>query len=120
MTPTSHIEIYESDDGQTQIDVRLEHETLWLSQAQMAELFEKDVRTKNEHLQTIFNEGELDKGATIRRYRTVRLEDFSEVCSTTEESSVVRHCGKLQGRSDVHYYKPRLNELLMKPSRICK
>ena len=80
MTSGSHIEIYQSNDGQTQIEVRLEHETLWLSQAQLAELFEKDSDTIGLHLRNIFAEGELDESAT------------------TEESSVVRQEGRRQVR----------------------
>lgn len=79
MNPTNHIEIYQSDDGQTQIEVRLEQNTLWLSQAQLAELFEKDVRTINEHIQNIFKDGELDKSATIRKFRIVRQEGARQV-----------------------------------------
>lgn len=79
MTPTSHIEIYQSDDGQTQIDVRMEEETLWLSQVQLADLFDKDVRTINEHIQNIFKEGELDKVPTIRKFRIVRQEGARQV-----------------------------------------
>ena len=84
MTPNSHIEIYQSDDSQTQIDVRLEQETLWLSQAQMAELFDKDVRTINHHIKSIFSEGELDLEATIRKYRIVRCEGTRQVTREIE------------------------------------
>jgi len=54
-------------------------ETLWLSQALIAELFQKDVRTVNEHLQNLYADGELDLGATIRKFRIVRLEGSREV-----------------------------------------
>ena len=74
MTTASHIEIYQSEDGQTQVEVRLDPDTLWLSQAQMAELFDKDVRTINEHLGNIFKEQELDSISTIRKFRIVRQE----------------------------------------------
>ncbi|MFT3830248.1 MAG: virulence RhuM family protein [Opitutaceae bacterium] len=60
---------YQSEDGQTRIEVRLEGETVWLSQKLMAELFQKDVRTINEHLQNIFEEGELQADAVIRKFR---------------------------------------------------
>ena len=59
--------IYNTDDGQTKIEVKLENETVWLNQAQMAELFEKDVRTISEHIQNIYAEGELEKELTIRK-----------------------------------------------------
>lgn len=49
--------IYNTADGQTKIDVRLENETVWLSQAQMAELFQKTVPTINEHIKNVFLEG---------------------------------------------------------------
>lgn len=79
MTSSSHIEIYQADDGQPCIELRLEQETLWLSQAQLAELFEKDVRTINEHLQNIYKEGELEKIPTIRKFRIVRQEGTRQV-----------------------------------------
>jgi hypothetical protein len=74
MIEKTAIEIYQGPDGQTQIEVRLEDETIWLSQAQMAELFDKDVRTINEHLKTIFKEDELKETSTIRKFRIVRKE----------------------------------------------
>lgn len=55
------IEIYKSPDGQTEVQVQLIQDTIWLSQRQMGDLFDKDVRTINEHIQTVFNTGELDK-----------------------------------------------------------
>lgn len=66
--------LYKTEDGQTRIQCRLEEETLWLSQAQMAELFQKDVRTINEHLQNVYEEGEQSPEATIRDFRIVRSE----------------------------------------------
>jgi prophage maintenance system killer protein len=79
MDNNKQIEIYQTADGQTQIEVRLEQETLWLSQAQMAELFDKDVRTINEHMQNIFADSELDQKATIRKFRIVRQEGSRQV-----------------------------------------
>ncbi|MGR3808056.1 RhuM family protein [Pasteurella testudinis] len=68
------IEIYQTQDGQTQVEVRFEQETVWLSQAQMAELFTKDIRTVSEHINNVFSESELDKESTIRKFRIVRQE----------------------------------------------
>ena len=53
--------IYQTEDGQTQIDVRLENETVWLTQAQMAELFQKDRTVITRHINNVFKEGELGK-----------------------------------------------------------
>ena len=52
--------IYQTEDGQTQIDVRLENETVWLTQAQMAELFQKDQSVVARHINNAFKEGELE------------------------------------------------------------
>ncbi|MEB2786841.1 RhuM family protein [Algoriphagus persicinus] len=70
----NQIEIYQGSDGQTQIEVKFEEETVWLSQKQMAELFGKDVRTINEHIKTIYKSHELEKDPTIRNFRIVQLE----------------------------------------------
>lgn len=58
--------LYVSEDGKTQIEVSLDGETVWLSQAQMAELFQKDVRTISEHIRNIYEEGELSEKTTIQ------------------------------------------------------
>lgn len=61
--------LYQTEDGQTRLEVRLQEETVWLTQKRMAELFQKDVRTINEHIQNIFAEGELTPSAVIRNFR---------------------------------------------------
>ncbi|WP_448874817.1 hypothetical protein [Desulfobulbus propionicus] len=66
--------LYQTEDGQARIEVQLVNETVWLSQKQMAELFQKDVRTINEHIGNIFAEGELVPDATIRNFRIVQVE----------------------------------------------
>ena len=53
--------IYQTEDGQTQIDVRLENETVWLTQAQMAELFQKDRTVITRHINNVFKEKELER-----------------------------------------------------------
>lgn len=63
--------LYVTGDGQTEIEVNLEDETVWLSQSQMAELFQKDVRTISEHIGNVYEEKELDKDPTIRNFRIV-------------------------------------------------
>lgn len=66
----SEILIYQNPDGNIKIDVRLENETVWLTQAQMATLFGKDKRTISEHIGNVFNEGELDENSVVRNFRT--------------------------------------------------
>jgi hypothetical protein len=75
----SEILLYQAPNGETRIDVRLFDETVWLTQAQMADLFDKDVRTINEHIANIYEEAELEEGATIRKFRMVRTEGTREV-----------------------------------------
>jgi hypothetical protein len=82
--PNSEIILYQTEDGRTRIQCRFENETLWLTQALIAELFEKDVRTINEHLLNIFDEGELGREATIRKFRIVRTEGKREVVREIE------------------------------------
>lgn len=67
--PQSSILLYQTEDGRTRIECRFEGETIWLTQKLMAELFQKDVRTVNEHIQNIFAEGELSEEAVIRKFR---------------------------------------------------
>ena len=54
----SEIIIYQTDDGETRIDVRMENETVWLSAGQMADLFQRDKSTISRHIQNVFDEGE--------------------------------------------------------------
>jgi len=75
----SHFLVYEAGDGTLKIDVRLEDETVWLSQRLMADLFQKDVRTINEHIQNVYDEGELEPETTIRKFRIVQKEGQREV-----------------------------------------
>ena len=65
----AEILLYQTEDGQTRLEVHLQEETVWLTQKRMAELFQKDVRTINEHIQNIFAEGELAPESVIRNFR---------------------------------------------------
>lgn len=66
----SEIIIYETVDGRITIDVRLEDETVWLTQEHMAKLFGKNKKTISEHIRNIFSEGELEEQVVIRKFRT--------------------------------------------------
>ena len=79
MNNQNPIEIYQTQDGTTQVEVRFENDTVWLSQAQMAMLFGKDIRTINEHITNIFDDEELEKESTIRKFRIVRQEGKRQV-----------------------------------------
>jgi len=86
--PNSSIILYQTEDGRTRVECRFESETLWLTQSLMAELFQKDVRTINEHLVNIFEEGELDSATTIRNFRIVRSEGSRQVTRDIEHYSL--------------------------------
>ena len=62
--------IYTSTDGQTKIDVRIEDETLWLTQSQMCELYQTSKSNVSEHIKHIFEERELDEESVVRKFRT--------------------------------------------------
>jgi len=76
---TNQILIYQQAGKAVEVRLDGEHETLWLSQKQMSELFDKDVRTINEHLGSIYKQEELDEKATIRKFRIVQTEGKREV-----------------------------------------
>ena len=73
------IVIYQTEDGQTQIDVRLENETVWLTQAQMVELFQTTKQNVSLHVGNVFKEGELEQEATVKEYLTVQNEGNRKV-----------------------------------------
>jgi len=70
----SQIIIYQTETGQTRIDVRLENETVWLTQQLMTELFQTSKQNISHHINSIFDEGELQAEATVKKYLTVRQE----------------------------------------------
>ena len=65
-TLNDKIIIYQSEDGKTQLDVKLEGETVWLTQAQMVELFQTSKQNVSLHINNIYKEGELEKEATVK------------------------------------------------------
>ena len=85
----SQIIIYQTESGETKLDVRFENETVWLTQMQLCELFDKSKATISEHIKHIFEEGELQENMVVRNFRT-----------TTQHGAIV---GKTQSR-DVKLY----------------
>jgi hypothetical protein len=77
--PDSDILLYQTEDGQTRVEVRLQDETVWLSQKLMGDLFQKDVRTINEHIKNILADGEQTSESTIRKFRIVQIEGKREI-----------------------------------------
>ena len=77
--PQSEIILYQTEDGRTRVQCRFEDETLWLTQAQLAELFQTTPQNVTLHLKAIFAEGELAEAATCKDYLQVRAEGGREV-----------------------------------------
>ena len=84
--PGGEILLYQTEDGRARIECRFEDETLWLSQALIAGLFQVAVPTVNEHLKGIYADGELQPGATVRKFRIVRREGARQV------TRAIDHC----------------------------
>lgn len=70
MDQNSEIIIYQSENDEIKIQTRLHEETVWLNRHQMAELFDRDIKTIGKHINNIFNEGELDKNSVVAKYAT--------------------------------------------------
>ena len=85
----NQIEIYKANDGSTQINVQFEQDTVWLTQAQMAELFERDRTVIGRHISNIFSENELDENVVCANF-----------AHTTQHGAIK---GKSQSK-DVKYY----------------
>ncbi len=73
----NQIIIYQTEDGRTKIETRLEDETVWLTQAQLCELFQKSKATISEHIKNVFEEGELEENAVVRNFRTTAADGKS-------------------------------------------
>jgi hypothetical protein len=116
----SEILIYQNQDGNIKIDVRLEEETVWLTQEQMAQLFGKGRSTITEHIGNVFKEGELDQNATRRNFRLVRLEGIREVEREVEHYnldvviSVGYRVKSIQGTQFRIWATQRLKEYIVK------
>ena len=72
--PDCGIVVYEAPDGEVRVDVRLDRETVWLTQQQMAELFGRDRSVVTRHIRNVYREGELDPKATCSKFAQVQSE----------------------------------------------
>ena len=117
---TGEILIYQNTEGNLKIDVRLEDETVWITQEQMATLFGKGRSTVAEHIANAFEEGELEQKATCRKFRQVRMEGKREVERDIEHYnldviiSVGYRVKSLQGTQFRVWAAQRLKEYIIK------
>jgi len=118
--PQSSIILYQTEDGRTRIQCRFEDDSIWLTQALIAELFQVTVPTVNEHLKSIYTEGELAAEATIRKFRIVRSEGVRQVAREIEHYSlpailaVGYRVRSHRGTQFRQWATARLNEYLVK------
>lgn len=82
--PQSQFLLYQTSDGQTRLEVRLKNETVWLTQNQMAELFQTSIPNVSMHIRNVFAEGELQEAATVKDFLTVRQEGSRQVSRSVE------------------------------------
>lgn len=115
MKPQSNILIYQTEDGQTKIQTRLEDETVWLTIEQMAELFQKSRSTINEHILNIYKEDELQKDESMRK---IGNSDFSTKPTNFYNLDVIISVGyrvkSLQGTKFRQWATARLKEYIIK------
>jgi hypothetical protein len=85
--------LYRTEGGKVRIETRMENETVWLTQAQMCELFDKNKRTISEHIRNVFFEGELQEEQVVRKFRTTaaEFEDFLKLSGR----DILSHAGKI-------------------------
>lgn len=113
----SELILYQSEDGQTKIQTRLENETVWLTQAQLIELFGKAKSTISEHIKNVFEEGELDEHSVVRNFRTTAA-DGKEYQTNHYNLDVIISVGyrvkSLQGTKFRQWATARLREYIVK------
>lgn len=111
----SDIIIYQTEDGKTKIEVEFENETVWLTQDQMAELFGKSKSTINEHIQNIYEEGELVESDTMRKFG---ISEFSTKPTNFYNLDVIISVGyrvkSIRGTQFLKWATERLKEYLIK------
>ena len=73
-SPSGQVLVYEAPDGTARVDVRLDHETVWLTQEQMSQLFGRERSVITKHIRNVFREGELETEATCAKFAQVQIE----------------------------------------------
>jgi hypothetical protein len=114
---SSEFVIYQTDDGQTKVDVRLDEDTVWLSLEQMAELFDRDKSTISRHIKNIFDEGELVRDAVVANFATTAADGKKynvDYYNLDVIISVGYRVKSLRGTKFRQWATKRLNEFIRK------
>ncbi len=109
-----NIIIYQEPDGKTAVEVNLAEDTVWLTQAQMQALFDKNKRTISEHINNIFKEGELKRKGTVRKFRTVRQEGQRQVERNFLTNTINIYLRKLKDSKDSSFLTTLSDEDILK------
>ncbi|MDD5158233.1 RhuM family protein [Sulfurimonas sp.] len=113
----SQILIYQTEDGKTKIETKLQDETVWLTQTQLCELFQKSKSTISEHIKNIFEEGELIEDSVVRKFRTT-AQDGKNYNTNFYNLDVIISVGyrvkSLQGTKFRQWATQRLKEYIVK------
>ena len=103
--------IYTANDGKTRIDVKLEEETLWLTQAQMCELYQTSKSNVSEHIKHIFEEGELDRDSVVRNFRTTASDGKEYIVSHYNLDMIIALGYRVRSIIATRFRSGRLNVL---------
>jgi hypothetical protein len=118
--PDSEFLLYQTEDGRTRVECRFQNETIWLTQAQIAELFQTSVPNISQHIKAIYEEGELTEPGTVKRYLIVRAEGRRQVAREVEHYSLAAilaigyRVRSHRGTQFRQWATARLNEYLVK------
>ena len=116
----SNILIYQTESGKVKIEIHFEDETVWLTQSQICELFQKSKSTISEHIKNIFDEQELEKKSTVRKFRTVQIEGKRKISRNIDfyNLDVIISVGyRVKSRQGIQFRKwatERIKEYLIK------
>ena len=111
------IVIYQTDDGITQIDVKFEDETVWLTQAQLCELYQTSKANVSEHIKNIFSEGELDENSVVRKFRTTAADGKAYLTSYYNLDMIISLGYRIKSRIATQFRRwatERLKEYMIK------
>ena len=113
----SDIVIYQTEDGETQIDVKFESETVWLTQAQLCELYHTSKANVSEHIKNIFSEGELDENSVVRKSRTTAADGKSYMTTYYSLDMIISLGYRIKSRIATNFRRwatERLKEYMIK------
>ena len=109
--------IYQTDDGKTKIDVRMENETVWLTQAQMAGLFQRDISVISRHIKNAYIEGEIEEESTLHFMQIPnsdkQVAHYNDDFIKMSGSELLQNAGKVSHLEATTNYQSRFEQVLI-------